>query len=203
MSSELDNTLNLIHLAQEGDNEALGQIFSRYYNPVVAYVRLCLGRELRLSLDSVDVMQETFLVAVEQFDKFEIRHEAGLIHWLSRIAENRIRDHARYVHAEKRDQRRQRALRFLRDSVAAGTVQLEPAADITLPGDAAAKGELEERLALALEALEPVHRQVIMQRTYGNAKWTEVMELMGLGSEAAGRQLHARAVLELAARMKD
>lgn len=203
MHPESDATLNLIRRAQEGDNEALGQIFERFYNPVVAHVRHCLGRELRLSMGSVDVMQETFLAAVDEFDKFEMRYDAGIIHWLSRIAENRIRDHARYVYAEKRDRRRQRALRFLRDSVASGSVQLEPAAQITLPGDAAARGELEERLATALDELEPAHREVILHRTYGNAKWTEIQELMGLGSVSTGRQLHARAVLELAARMKE
>ena len=201
MNGDMNATLALIRKAQAGDQDALGEVFARYYNTVRAFVRRRLGKELRLDMDSVDIMQETFLAAVESFDKFEVRYDAGIVHWLSCIAENRIREQARYARAQKRDRRRQRALRFLRDSVAGGSVHMEPAAEITLPGDAAAKNELKAKLNVALDRLKPKYRDVIMHRTYGKASWAEVADLMGQNTEAAARQLHARAMIDLATKM--
>ncbi len=194
-------TVTLIRKAQAGEQEALGKLFARYYAPVRAHVRRRLGRELRLEADSADIMQETFLAAVEHFDRFEVQSDANLINWLSRIAENRIRDLARKAFAEKRDRRRQQALKLLRDSITSGEVQVEPVAEITLPGEALERKGKRERLAAALDELEPEHRDVIMHRTYSKATWDQVAELMGLGSEATARNLHARAMVELASRM--
>ncbi len=201
LSEEIEATLSLIRQAQEGDQEALGKIFARYYNPVRAFVRRRLGCELRSNLDSGDIMQETFLSAVKHFDNFELRHDAGLIQWFSSIAENHIREQARYARAQKRDRRRERALRFLKDSISSGSMQMEPAGNITLPGNAVERKEMEEQLAKALDSLKPSYRDVILHRAYGKGTWKEIADLMERGTEAAARHLHARAMIELAARM--
>lgn len=197
----MDATLTLIRRAQGGEQEALGKIFSKYYSPVRAYVRRRLGNELRLEAESVDIMQEVFMGAVEHFDRFEVQDDANLINWLSRIAENRIRDLSRKAHAEKRDRRRQRALKLVRDSISSGELQLDPVAPITLPGEALERKDKRERLSDALDQLKTEHRDVIMHRTYSKATWEQVAKLMDLGSEAGARNLHARAMVELAAKM--
>jgi len=201
MSESIDATLTLVRRAQEGDQVALGNLFARYYGPVRAYVRRRLGRELRLEVDSVDIMQETFLIAVERFDRFEVRNDASLINWLSTIAENRIRALARRAFAEKRDRRRQKALRLLRDSIAVGEVRVDPVANITLPPEVCERAEMKELLYEALDGLKPEFRDVILHRTYAKASWAEIAELLGKGSEGAARQLHARAMVQLATRM--
>ena len=196
-----EETLQLIRQAQLGDLDALGRIFAQCYNSVHSFVRQRLGKELRLSLDSGDIMQETFILAVEKFDAFELRHDAGIVHWLSTIAENRIRDQARRARAQKRDRRRERAIRFLRDSIDGGSIHLEPLAHIPRPGDVADSKEQEERLIAVIDELKPSYREVILHRTYADASWSQIAELMGKSSEAVVRQLHARAMVELAARM--
>jgi len=199
----MDATLTLIRQAQAGEQEALGKLFSRYYSPVRAYVHRRLGNELRCEAESVDIMQEVFIGAVENFDRFEARDDANLINWLSRIAENRIRDLARRAHAEKRDIRRQRTLKLLRDSISSGEVPISPVAAITLPGEALERKDKRERLSEALDKLSHDHREVIMHRTYAKATWDQVADLMELGSESTARNLHARAMVDLAALMGD
>ena len=198
MPETMQATLNLIRLAQDGQQEALGKLFERYYSPVRAYVRRRLGPKLRLDADSVDIMQETFLCAVENFDRFEVQDDANLINWLSQIAENRIRSLARKAGAEKRDRRREQALQQLRESITRGEIRIEPEAKITLPADAVERKEKRERLSEALDELEPELREVILHRNYAKATWPEVAKLMGKGSESAARQLYDKAMAQLA-----
>jgi len=57
-------------------------------------VRARLGARLRQHLESGDILNQTFAKAFQKFDHFEMRDEASLIHWLSKIAEGQIRDAA-------------------------------------------------------------------------------------------------------------
>lgn len=203
MQAPIEETIHLVQKAQAGDQEALNRLFSRYYGRVQAFVRSRLGPELRLEAESTDIMQETFLAAIWDFDQYEVQSQAGFIQWLSAIAENRIRQLARRTYAEKRDRRRQQALRRLRDSIHDESVQIEPAASITLPGVALEKKEAQERLTVALDKLSPQGREVILLRTQGEATWPEIATIIGKGSESAARQLHARAMLELTSLLRD
>src|SRR4029434_5023749 len=67
---------------------------------------LRLGARLRETVDSGDILQETFMAAVRSLDSFEMREEASLINWLSRLAERQIIAAADYHGAKKRDQQR-------------------------------------------------------------------------------------------------
>ncbi|MFT7665006.1 MAG: RNA polymerase sigma-70 factor (subfamily 1) [Planctomycetota bacterium] len=197
MTDEMNETFILVRKAQSGEQEALGRLLSRYYVRVRAIVRQRLGRELRLECDSVDIMQETFQIAVKNFDNFEVRDDASMINWLATIAENRIRGLGRYVHAEKRDIRRKRALKFLGESVDEGGGVLEPVTDEPSPISVIENAETKEQLKLALKSLKPEYRTVVVHRTYSKAKWSEIAEKMGLPSKDAARQLHARAIIKL------
>ena len=200
--NEVGRTMELVRRAQRGEQEALERLFSRYYDAVRVFARHRLAGELRVEADSVDIMQETFMHAVETFDRFEIRDDAKLIHWLSRIAENRIRTLARRAFAQKRDRRRQEALRVVRESIRDGSLHLEPAADVSSPSEVAEQREDARRLKHALGELTTEHREVIRHRAYGKRSWREIAELMGRPSEGAARQLHTRALVALAAKMK-
>src|SRR5262245_56509643 len=106
MSDDVTHSLDLVLRAQDGDSQALNRLFERYYERVRRIVRLRLGHKLRESVDSGDILQETFIAAVRSIDNFEMREEASLINWLSRLAERQIIAAADYHGAKKRDQRR-------------------------------------------------------------------------------------------------
>ena len=71
-TQEKPGSVFLVRQAQDGDLEALGRLFERYYDRVRKIVRARLGRNLRAAVDSVDVMQDTFVAAVQAFDRFEM-----------------------------------------------------------------------------------------------------------------------------------
>ena len=88
---DLTTTFLLVRRAKGGEEEALGSLFARYYPRVSKIVRLRLGKTLLGVLDATDILQETFVAAIKAFKRFELRDEASVINWLSRIAERKIR----------------------------------------------------------------------------------------------------------------
>jgi DNA-directed RNA polymerase specialized sigma24 family protein len=90
MADDITQSLDLVLRAQGGDQASLNRLCERYYDRVRRIVRLRLGSRLRESVDSGDILQETFLAAVRSIENFEMREEASLINWLSRLAERQI-----------------------------------------------------------------------------------------------------------------
>src|SRR6266850_3254063 len=110
MSDEITQSLDLVLRAQHGDSAALNRLCERYYDRVRRIVRLRLGPRLRERVDSGDILQETFIAAVRSLESFEMREEASLINWLSRLAERQIIAAADFHGAKKRDQRRNQSI---------------------------------------------------------------------------------------------
>jgi len=195
---EVDCTvsLDLVRQAQAGRHEALNRLFERYYERVRRIVRLRLGRHLRSAVDSGDILQNTFIAAVQGFDRFEMRDEASLIHWLSKLAEHQIMGAADYFGAKKRDKRREVQLPSAGGSSESGPRQ-ELAAEETPALDGLADQEQIEIVEACLEELPPDYRELILLRNYAGASWEMVAQETGRPSGAAARMMHARAMIEL------
>lgn len=196
-SRGLGTTLVLVRRYQGGDATALNELFGRYAPRVERIVRLRMGPLLRRRLDVEDIVQQTFVVAFERFDDFELREPAGLVHWLSRIAENQLRDEADKARALKRDVRRERALESLRVAVETGGVHFDPSSDGPAPWAALERAEELAELAAGLQRLAPDHREVLLLRNIAGGSWHWVAEQLDR-SEGAVQMLHARARAALA-----
>jgi DNA-directed RNA polymerase specialized sigma24 family protein len=103
-------TRQLVALAQDGDASALQQLCSVYGERVRRIVRLRLPRELRPKLDSLDLVQDVLMQALGGLTDFTYCNEGDFLRWLSRIAQNKLHDHADKWFADKRDVRKERPL---------------------------------------------------------------------------------------------
>ena len=196
---DLTRSVELVHRAQDGDDGALNQLFDRYYERVRRIVRLRLGRKLRSALDSGDILQDTFAQAVQAFQGFEMRDEASLINWLSKLAERQIIAAADYHGAKKRDKARE-----VRVQGPASGSESRPsgisfvfAADATAPLDRLTEDEQVEIVESCIRELPEEYRELIILRDYAGASWESVAEQTGRPSSAAARMMHARALVEL------
>jgi RNA polymerase sigma-70 factor (subfamily 1) len=192
-------SIELVRAAQGGDLSALDRLFGHYYERLRLIVRARMGTRLRDYLESGDVLQETFIVAVRKFDGYELRSKGEFLGWLARIAENKIREAADWNHAQKRDRRRDLALDHVRAAISSGELRLEPAALDPLPGAALEQAEELERVVAALQELTEDHREVIVQRHFmeGDGRWEQIGAAMGGRSAEAMRMLYARALMAL------
>lgn len=200
-----EDVTELARLAQSGDEDALNELFSRYQEPLRRIVRVRLGKRIRQAgaLDSMDIVQETFVNAHRKLPDFEIRHERSVIAWLARIAEYQIHDANDYVSAKKRDADRSSRLEDLLND----EESFDPAADETLPVGRVERSELREIVDDCVAELKEEYREVILLRDYAHADWATITEQIGAKNVKAAQATHYRArgalAVQLARRLPD
>ena len=181
----------------------MNRLCERYYDRVRRIVRVRLGSKLRESVDSCDIVQETFMAAVRALSNFELREGASLINWLSRIAEHQIIAQADFHGAKKRDHDRVERLTSTSARSSTASVANVHVDDHTSPPDAVAREEEKRRLERCLAKLSGEYRELIILRDFAGASWEAVAEETGRPSAAAARMMHARAKIELGKLMRE
>ena len=76
---------SLLTQALAGSEVARGELLDSYSHYLTLLARVQIGRGLQGKVDPADVVQETFLDAHRQFDRFRGDSEAELVAWLRRI----------------------------------------------------------------------------------------------------------------------
>ncbi len=198
----LNESMALVRNAQGGDGEALNQLLARYQDRLRRIVRIKLGTHLRGQFDSMDIVQNTNLVAFQKIGDLELQSTAGLIHWLSRIAINQIRDANDYVHAQKRDPRREIRLNDREESTASSDHGYQLPDKARTPAERAAGQELEGIVDDAVAGLREDYRDVILLRDYYGGSWSYVTEQLGRDTVDGTRRLYERACLALSRELK-
>lgn len=181
----------LLKRARDGSREALGALFDACGGRVLALIRLRLGPGLRRELESRDLLQSTFVKALERLDQFDGGDTRALTGWLAAIARNELRDRARFHGRQRRDAGARASLDSqlaVAETLSSRIAKLERQADVA-------------RLEAALAQLSADHREVILLRQYEELGFREIGERLGRSEEAA-RMLHARALAALTIRMK-
>lgn len=191
-----ENELNdLIARAQHRDEDALNRLFEVYTQRLLASVRSELGDRLRQRLESQDVMQQVYLDALDNIERFVDRGHDSFFAWLRRIAVNRICDADRKAFQTVKRGREVRAADVGCD---ASMIRLldAVAADVTSPSMAV---DLQDRVRLlenALNSLGEDQREVIRLRYLNQLNVTETAAKMDR-SERAVRSLCVRALIRL------
>ena len=198
MDSDLTHTWDLVRRAQGGNGAALDRLFARYYDRVRRCVRARLGARLRARCETLDILQPAFAKAFQNFDRFEMRDENSLLHWLAEYAYGQLNDAADRENAMKR---RAPAEPLQLDGSPDDSRAIEVPAPVTQPADAAARDEQEAAVEQCLDELPEHYRQVIVLRDYDGLDWRTVAAVMNKNTDSAVRQLHERALLELATRL--
>ena len=190
-------TQKLVSLAQGGDSSALDQLCEVYGERVLRIVRLRMGRELRGKLESMDLVQDTFMEAVKDLGKFEYQNEGDFLRWVSKIAENRIRDNLKRLHADKRDICREVPIdRHLSKTGDSPSRTPEPIRTTT-PSVIMSISEELDRLENAMDLLKPEYREMIVLNQIEGLSFREMGDRLGKSPDAIRMQI-ARAMASLA-----
>lgn len=193
---ETNKTQYLVALAKEGDEAAVNQLCSVYGERVRRLIRMRLDHKLRPKLDSVDVVQDALILAMEGLKNFTYKDEGDFLRWLSRIAENKLRDMFDKFHAEKRDIHKEIPFKGEERNTEGGyAASTEPVADTT-PSVIIRKKEALDRLENALDRLKPEYREIIVLKRIEGLSHAEIAERLGKNTGAV-RMLLARAMAAL------
>jgi RNA polymerase sigma-70 factor (ECF subfamily) len=185
----------LLAQARRGDDAALGRLLELYRNYLRFMARSLIGGALQAKLDPSDVVQETYLKAHADFDRFLGQTEPELVAWLRTILIHRLADMARHHQAQGRDLRREESLEEKLDR---SSLELQGALAAWTPSPTAQamKREHAVLLAEALERLPADYRAVFVLRNLEHVPLEEVANRMGRSANAVS-QLWRRALLAL------
>jgi RNA polymerase sigma-70 factor (ECF subfamily) len=181
-----ENVAETVGAARDGDPEAFRRL-------VESHSRRIFGLAYRLTgsvEDAEDVVQETFLRAHRQLDRFEERSSFGT--WLYRITVNCSHDLMR-----KRRRHDERNEPLETDS---GSTLALPAGGPTADRQVL-DGELHRKLAGALSCLSHTERSALILRHYEGLSIAEIGKVLGLGTSAAKHSVF-RAVRKLRRELK-
>jgi len=192
-----DKTQHLVALAKKGDETALNQLYSLYGERVRRIIRLRLDKKLRPKLDSIDIVQDALILALEGLENFTYKNEGDFLRWLSTIAENKLHDIVDKFHTDKRDVHKEIPFKIEGRSTMDGSVGAAEPMRITTPSVIACRKEALDKLEQALDKLSPEYKQVIVLKKIEGLSHAEIAEKLGKNSGAV-RMLLARAMAALA-----
>ena len=189
-------TRHLVVLAKDGDKSALNKLWAVYGPRVLWLVRLRMGKELRSKLESMDLVQDVLVCALKDLGNFTYKNEGDLVRWLSRIADNRLRDNLDRLHANKRDIRKEVALGGYESTTGGSLLGAPRLLDTTTPSAIMSRREDLARLEKAIDALKPEYGEVIVLTKIEGLSCKEIADKLGKSSDAV-RKLASRAMTAL------
>jgi RNA polymerase sigma-70 factor (ECF subfamily) len=187
---ESQSTFGLLVKLRSGNREAANLLFAQHGQRLKRALRARLSPGVRRRLDIDEVVQETFLKALEALDGFEWRNQGAFLGWLLQIALHRSQDLLR-------NQERTPSMQSLstdpgEESGLAGRIS----DDHNTPSEVLSRADDLSLLERALEQLGDSDRDLVVRRALLGQDYASLAEELGI-TEGAVRMRMSRAVYEM------
>lgn len=187
---------DLLARVRGGDQPALAELFARHRDKLRRMVQLRLDHRLAGRVSPSDVLQEAYIDALKRVEHYFEKPDQPFFGWLRLIVGQRLADVHREHLAQKRDIGQEVSID--RGGTAADSACL--AACLlgagSSPSQAAARAESFARLEEALDAMDPLDREVLALRHFEELSNTETAALLGVQPAAASKR-YVRALARL------
>lgn len=170
------DTLQLIELARDKDDDATNELIVRNLQEVRQYVRRKLGPRLRAKLETTDIVHSAVREALPRIGAFDPEDRESFRKWLIKIAHTKIVEKARYYDAVKRNP----DLEVSPDQDERETthgIQLE--CSHPRPEELISRGELRAEVESAAQELSQKDRMLIEIRLFEGIEWPQIAQLLG------------------------
>lgn len=182
-----DSTAALIQKVRDGDASARERLVERYWPRLKAWAHRRLPPAARSLADTDDLVQVTFLRALNHVGSFEPRHEGAFLAWLRQILMNAIRDEIRKAG------RRGPHHELDEELPAAGPSPLESALG----------RDVVERYDRAFARLNPEQQEAVFLRIEMGFTYDQIAEALEKNSANTARMVVSRALARLATIMEE
>ena len=197
MSEEAGDNDELLRLAAAGDGGSWQALVDRSQSRLRRMVAFRLDPRLRGRVDPSDVLQEAYLEAWRGLGSYLDRPEIPFFLWLRGIAGNKLRElHRHHLGAQRRDPRREVSIHGGATSETTTALAARLLGDLTRASEAAIRRELKLRLHEAIDAMDPLDREVLAMRYFEQLSPGETAGVLGIKEKAAGLR-YLRAVRRL------
>jgi RNA polymerase sigma-70 factor, ECF subfamily len=176
-------TYDLLERIRAGDREAFTPLFERYQARIAAFLRYRMSPALQHSAEVEDLLQETFLRAYREFERFQYQGQGSFLRWLMSIAGHVAVDTARYLGREKR---RAEMIPLWSESRPGGANPV----DTKTPSRLLAHREGLDRLFDSLNRLPEQYREILLFAKVEGLSTGEMAERLGKSRENVALLLH-------------
>jgi RNA polymerase sigma-70 factor (ECF subfamily) len=196
--SSADEMSRLGERVRAGDCAALGSLFEHYRDRLLRMVDMRLDSRVRARIDPADVLQDAFVDAARALEEYARDPRLPPFLWLRLIVGERMAvAHRHHLGARMRDAAREVSL-YREALPQASTAALASMllGRLTTPTQAAQRAERLLRIQEALNALDPIDREVLSLRHFEQLSRAEAAQALGIGEEA-GAKRYIRALKRL------
>jgi RNA polymerase sigma-70 factor (ECF subfamily) len=196
--NESDDDIRLVRRAAGGDAAAAGEALVRHRARLRRMVEARLDRRIRGRVDPSDVLQDGFADAVAKFPGYLADPRLPLFLWLRLIVGERLsKVHRDHLGARLRDAAREVSLyRGPMPAASSAALAAHLLGKETSPTQAAVRAERLLRLQEALNALDPLDREILSLRHFEELTHAEAARALDIG-EAAAAKRYIRALKRL------
>jgi RNA polymerase sigma-70 factor, ECF subfamily len=173
---------------QAGDSSALATMFDRHRGRLEKMVRLRLHSRLQGRIDPADVLQDAFVDAARRLPEFA-SNTLPLFLWLRFLTSQRLQLLHRQHFGPTRNAEREVSLYSgalpQADSMSLAQQLL---GRLTTPSEGAIRVEMQLRVQTALNAMDPIDREVLALRHFEELTNKETAAVLGLQQAAASNR---------------
>jgi RNA polymerase sigma-70 factor (ECF subfamily) len=202
MTQDPESLVELLRRAAAGDQEALSELFDSHRERLLRMVRLRLSRRLRGRVDEEDVLQEAFLEAARRLAEYQREPILPFFLWLRHLTGLKLAEtHRRHLGTQARDAEREVSLHAGAPQADSASLAARLLGKLTTPSQAVLKAEVRRTIQEALDALDPLDREVLALKHFEQLSLTEIAAVTGLTKAGAGSR-YLRALERLRERVE-
>ena len=196
------------HSAEEpselhNDELAFADAFNAHRPRLRQMLKFRMDPRLQARADLSDVLQETYLEAYRRREHFHKQCGMSFYVWIRHLTIQRLIDlHRRHLVAGKRSVRHEVSVsRTHYNPVTSGVIARHFIDQMMTPSQVVIRRELIDQLAVSLEELEPLDREILALRHFEEMRNSEIAETLGI-SDAAASNRYVRALTRLRKSLK-
>jgi RNA polymerase sigma-70 factor (ECF subfamily) len=178
----------LLARAAAGDQASWGALLTRCEDRLLRMITFRMDQRLNGRIDPADVLQEVYLAATAHLADYLARPVMPFLLWLRGIAGNKLLElHRLHLGTQMRDAAREVSLfRGHLPQASSAALAARLLGRFTSPSEAALRAEAKIQLQDALNAMDPLDREVLALRHFEQLSPAETAEVLGIKEKAAG-----------------
>jgi RNA polymerase sigma-70 factor (ECF subfamily) len=190
MANDPSDTAHLVERLRAGDRQALTDLFQHHRDRLRRMVELRMDPRLQGRVDASDVLQDAFLDTATRLESYLQSSELAPFVWLRLIVGERLAIyHRRHLDAKMRDAGQEVSLyRAPLPQASSAALASMLLGRLTSPSNAAIRAELVLQVQEAVNALEPLDREVVALRHFEQLSRSETAQILGIAEEAAAKR---------------
>jgi RNA polymerase sigma-70 factor (ECF subfamily) len=193
-----DEVRLLMERAVAGDQAAYSELFSRHRERLKRMVHLRMNRGLQGRVDDSDIVQEAQIDAARRLPEYARDPQLPFYLWLRHLTGVKLLEaHRRHLGIEMRDAAQEVSLyRGALPEANSVSLAAQLLGTITSPSENAIKAETRIYVQEALNAMDPVDREVLALKHFEQLSTSEIAQVLGLSKAGAGSR-YLRAIKRL------